>query len=368
MNRLLNRRTLLQTGALAAVAGVSRVPFAQSRPRVVFLNPGEQVERSAGPYWPMVTRFMAAAARSLNIDLEVLYGERDHLLMLRQAEELARGSSPDFVVMVNEKSTAPQMLEVLSRSPAKVLVIHNDLTPQQRKEIGNERERYPRWIGTAVSNEVRGSYRLMEELYRQLGAREPHLIGITGDPVTPVSSERAQGVQDFVDHARRGKILQLAHGDWSSDDAESKARVLVARFPEANIIWAANDTMALGALRAVTSSKPPLLVGGMGGSPDAVQSIANGGLAATAAGHYLIGAWTMVLLHDYANGTDFAAYQSTQMKIDHLYVLNRQNAAAYQNAIFANPESHDFRLFSKSARPRPGPYEFSLERLVRGAR
>jgi hypothetical protein len=62
----------------------------------VFLNPGERVERGTGPYWRMVTQFMQPAARSLGVHLEVLYAERDHVLMLRQAEDVARRSpAPD---------------------------------------------------------------------------------------------------------------------------------------------------------------------------------------------------------------------------------------------------------------------------------
>ena len=84
--------------------------------------------------------------------LEVLWAERDHLLMLRQAKEVARrAEAPDYIVIVNEKLAAQQMLRTLERSPAKVFLIHNDLTPEQRREIGNERERIGNWIGTATT-------------------------------------------------------------------------------------------------------------------------------------------------------------------------------------------------------------------------
>jgi ABC-type sugar transport system substrate-binding protein len=334
---------------------------------VVFLNPGEPVERGTGPFWRTVSRLMEAAARALGIELEVLYAERDHLLMLRQADELAqRAASPDYVVIVNEKMAAREIIEKLARSRAKVFVIHNDLTLDQRREIGNERERFRHWIGTAVFDNARGGYRLMEELYRQLGAREPRIIGITGDPSTPVSLERANGVQDFIDGARRGRVYQLVYGDWSYADGEQKARVLLARYPDTNIVWAANDSMALGALRAVTSR--PVLVGGMGGWPDALQSVAAGGLAASAAGHYLIGAWAMVMLHDYHRGTDFATQGGALQKLDHLYVVNRDNVARYEQAVFGAAAAPDFRTYSRALQRRPGPYDFSIEHLMRSAK
>jgi ABC-type sugar transport system substrate-binding protein len=342
-------------------------PVAASQPaaRIVFLNPGESVERGTGPYWRMVAQFMTAAAKSFGMRLEVLWAERDHLLMLRQAEEVAhRAEAPDYIIIVNEKLAAQQMLRTFERSPAKVFLIHNDLTPEQRREIGNERERISNWIGTATTDAARGGYLLMEELYRQLGQREAQVMGITGDRNTPVSLERAEGVKDYVAHAGRGRIHQLAFGDWSYADGEQKAHVLLSRYPETNIIWASNDSMALGALRAVKARGAPVLVGGMGGWGDALVSVAEGGLAATAAGDYLIGAWAMVMLGDYHHGLDFAVHGGLNQKLDYLYVVNRANVGRFDEVVFKRGDALDFSVYSKLAHPGPGAYEFSLERLL----
>lgn len=364
--RRLARRDLLRQGLGVVWLGVARPLAAQRRPRVVFLNPGESVERGTGAHWRLTSRYMALAADALGFDLELLYAERDHLVMLRQAEQVAqRGDAPDYVVIVNEKSAAPQMIEMLSRSPARVVVIHNDLTLEQRRAIGSERERFARWIGTVVPDNARGGWRLMEALYRQLGGREPLILGITGDPATPVSHERAQGVQDFVDRAGRGRLLQLVHGDWSYDDGEQKARVLLARYPQANLVWAANDSMALGAVRAVQARHARVRVGGMGGFPDALQSIAAGELAASAAGHSLIGAWAMVLLHDHHRGADFAARGGARQRLDFLHVVDRENVARYQQLVMHTPERLDFRTFSRALRPTGGAYDFRLDTLLR---
>jgi len=364
---MLPRRALLRCGLAAASLGLGTAAAARA-PRVVFLNPGEPVERGTGPYWRMVSRFMEMAAASLGFTLEIVYAERDHLLMLRQAQQLGeRGDAPDYVVIVNEKSTAPQMLELLDRSSAKVMVIHNDVTAEQRRETGDERQRYPRWIGSAVPDNPLSGWRLMEELYRQTPEREPLVIGITGDPLTPVSQERAQGVADYIAHAARGRALQLVHGDWSYADGERKGEVLLARYPDAHVLWAANDSMALGALRAVRARYARVRVGGMGGWPEALTSIAEGGLAATAAGHYLIGAWALVLLHDYHHGLDFAAAGGPAQKLDFLYVVARENVARYDRALFRDAAPIDFRTFSKVA-SRRGSYDFRIDALVRNTR
>jgi len=361
----MDRRTALFAGAgTLSVAG--RAASQVSAPRVVFLNPGEPVERGKGPHWRMTARFMAAAAKTFGMQLEVLYAERDHLLMLRQAESVAqRSNPPDYVVMVNEKLAALRMLQMFARTPAKVLLIHNDLTPEQRREIGNERERMRNWIGTATTDEARAEYRLMEELCRQLGDREPLVIGITGDRSTPVSLERAQGISDFVARTGRGQILQLAFGDWSDADGESKANVLLSRYPQANIIWGGNDSMALGALRAVKTRGARVLVGGTGAWPNALTSLTEGGLAASMGSHFFIGAWAMVLLHDYHHGVDFAEHGGTVQKLDYLHVVNRDNALQYDQAVYRRDGELDFSAYSKILHPRAGRYDFNLAPFVR---
>jgi len=246
-----------------------------------------------------------------------------------------------------------------------VLMIHNDLTPEQRREVGNEREQFRNWIGTATTDEARSEFRLMEELYRQLGTREPLVIGITGDRSTPVSLERAKGVDDFIAQAGRGRTLQLAFGDWSETDGESKANVLLSRYPQANIVWTGNDSMALGAMRAVKARGVKVLVGGTGGWPDALASLAEGGLAATVGSHFFIGAWAMVLLHDYHHGVDFAAHGGVTQKLDYMLVVDRERAARYDHAVYKRDGSLDVSMYSKVLHPGPGRYDFNLAPLVR---
>ena len=361
----MDRRTALLACAHIGLLCVAGPVASQPPPHIVFFNPGEPVERGTGPYWRMVAQYMTAAAKQLGMQLEILYAERNHLLMLRQAEEVARRAKPpDYVVIVNEKMAALQMLKTLEHSPAKIFIMHNDLTTEQRKEIGNERERIRNWIGTATTDAARGGYLLMEYLYQRIGNREPRIIGITGDPNTPVSKERAQGVDEYVAHAKRGRTYPLMFGDWSYADGEQKTFVLLSRYPDTNIIWSSNDSMALGALRAVKKRNAQVLVGGMGGWGDALVSIAENGLTATAAGDYMIGAWTVILLHDYHHGQDFAAHGGLNQKLDYLYIVNRDNVARYDDVFFRNSGALDFSIYSQVRHPHARAYDFRLAHLI----
>jgi ABC-type sugar transport system substrate-binding protein len=285
--------------------------------------------------------------------------------MLRQAESVAqRTDLPDYVVMVNEKQTASKMLQMFAGTATKVLLIHNDLTKEQRDEIGNEREQMSHWIGTAKTDEERSTFRMMEELYRQLGTAEAQVIGITGDRSTPVSLERAQGVSNYMAQAGHGQQLQLVFGNWGASDAESKADVLLGRYPQTNIVWAANYSMAQGALRAVTSRGASVLVGSAAAAPPTASGMAEQGMAVSLGSHFFIGAWAMVLLYDYHHGVDFVEHGGVRQKLNHLYVITPDNASRYYQVVYDQIDALDFSVFSKYLHPSPGDYGFSLVPLM----
>ena len=363
------------SGVLGAWSGLAASPSAWAAPdrgdapaRIVFLNPGEETERGTGQHWQLVSRFMTATAERFGMQLEVLYAERDHLLMLRQAESVAaRSDPPDYVVIVNEKMAAAQMLRTLSRSPAKVLLIHNDLTDAQRAATGNERGAIANWIGTITADAARGSFRLMDYLCRVNGDGPARVIGITGDPITPVSKERAQGVAEALARRPQDRIEQLVYGDWSFADGREKALVLLARYPDANIVWAANDTMTLGALAAVEAKHAPAIVGGLGALPEAVATVISGKLAAIVAGDQFIGACAMVVLYDYHHGVDFADVGGPRLKLDYLKVLYGENAARYYEIAFKRRSAPDFSGYSRYRLRRAGQYDFDLQPLLNRA-
>src|SRR5215831_14324613 len=95
--------------------------------KVTFINPGiSNVNDPTGGYWVSASEFMMAVAEALHIDLEIIYAERDHVLMQKQAEEVAaRPDHPDYLIVVNEKLAAGRMLEVADAAGIKTLLMAN---------------------------------------------------------------------------------------------------------------------------------------------------------------------------------------------------------------------------------------------------
>jgi ABC-type sugar transport system substrate-binding protein len=260
------------------------------------------------------------------------------------------------------------MLHILGKMPSKIVVMHNDLTDAQRAEIGNERERVRNWIGTITADARRASLRLMKYLNAHLDDRPARVIGITGDPATPVSGERASGVQDWLNITPAAKLNQLVYSDWSASDSSEKTRVLLRRYPGTNLIWAANDSMTIGAQKASEAMGRRVVVGGVGALPEAVDSITKGGLTAMLAGDYFIGAIALVLIYDYHHGIDFAAHAGARRKFDYLMLVNNDNARLFRELLFDGIGDPDFSQFSKFISRERADYCFNVPAMLGGIR
>lgn len=335
--------------------------------RVAFINPGAE---QGADVWALMSRFMKAAAQQFGFRFEVLYSDRDRVRMVALAREVAqRPLPPDYVVLVNEKQQAPEMMEFFRGTPVRLVLLHNDLTPEQRQLMGNERERLPNWIGTITSDDRAVAAALMGGLYGKAKG-EPLILGIGGDKATPVSAEREEGVRNFVAAAGRGRLLQVVPGNWARDDAAIKTHHLLQRYPEANMVWAANDTMALGALDAVIEMKMQgqVEVGGLGAFPQALDSVETGGLAITTGTHLVAGAWSMVMIHDYDQGRDFAAAGGPHIINNTIIKVADATAAARFRELLEQPQRVDFHRFSRADNPQLAAYDFSYEAMLAAAK
>lgn len=392
--------TMLLSIVLLVICGVGSVAFSQTiqpqetlpaeigaDPRksggdapmhVTFINPGiSDINNPTGTFWLSVSACMQAAAEDLGIDLEVIYSERNHLLMQRQAEEVAvRPNPPDFVIVVNEKLAADEMVKVLDRAGIKVFVLLNTFLDHQAKTMGRPREKYRLWIGSLVpDNQVAGYTiaKLVIEKAMQSGlyAKDGkiHLVAIAGDYVTPASIARNTGLEIAAKEYVKVELEQIFVGEWNKDKAKFQAQGALKRYPEVSALWVANDPMALGAIEAIkeVGRKPgkDIMVGGLNWDAPALEKIRDGEMVTSVGGHFMAGAWALVLLYDYLHGKDFAS-RGTQLQYTLFSALSQEDVGQYLRQ-FGDGDWRkvDFTKFSLVLNPRSSGYTLDLENLYR---
>jgi len=349
------------------------IPLQLLAQSIVFINPG----RSNETYWVTAARAMEAAAANLGVKLETKYAERDHLRTIEFARQLAAlpaASRPDFAIITNDNGTGPEMLKLLDGAGIKTFLAFSSIPLADRAGVGGPRERYKGWLGSLEPHAEDAGYLTAKALIaqaRKSNAKGPdgklHMVALAGDRTTPSSIRRNEGMQKAVAEAGDVALDQMVYAAWSREKAAEQAQWLSQRFPAARLVWAGNDAMAFGAMQALEKEgrRPgkDAWFSGVNTSKEAMEAVLSGRLAALAGGHYITGAWAVVMLHDYAKGRDFA---DEGLELDRPMFALFDAALAERYLAFGEDFSKlDFRRHSKVLNPSLKRYNFEFGQLLR---
>lgn len=357
---------LLRTWLLALSVSFCSVAQATS---VLFLNPGASTET----FWVSYTQFMQAAASDLGLDLRVQYAERLPETTLLQAREALQGvQRPDYLVVVNEQYVAPEILRLSRDSGVKLLLVNNTLTPDQLKLLGDRGRSHPELLGSLVANDEEAGYRMLKELVRLREREAPgqpiELLAFSGMKITPAAQLREKGLHRALAEHPNVRLRQLVYGEWSRQRAHEQARQLFGRYPHIQLVWSANDEMALGAMQALEEmGRAPgkdVLFSAVNSSPDVLRARIDGRLSVLMAGHFSLGGWAMVLLSDQAKGIDFTRYGGQDRQLPLLQLIDVRQAKRLLDPSVSQHYDVDFTALSAKGRPAGWRYPFSLRLLL----
>ena len=354
-------------GALLALGTVVG-PSAQAE-SVLFLNPGTPRE----VFWTSYSQFMQAAADDLRIDLRIVYSDRTSEITIGQAREALLGPSrPDYLVFINEENVAPEILRLAKGSGVKLFMVNNALSPDQMRLLGARPDKYPDWVGSLVPNDEEGGYLMLKELIRLHPPAAPgqaiDLLAFSGLKITPSAQLREKGMRRALAEHPEVRLRQLVYGGWTRERAYEQAKLLFKRYPQTSLVWTANDEMGFGAMQAFEEAggKPgkDALFGTINNSPAALRALLDKRLSVLLGGHFSLGGWALVQLHDYDQGVDVSQYGGRDRQIPLLQVIDRAQARRLLAMGSAQNFGVDFHKLSARARPISYRYPFSLQTLM----
>ena len=332
---------------------------------VTFINPGYQGER----FWDMVSSTMRAAADDLDIRLAVHYAQRDRHVMQALATQVLEGEQlPDYLVLVNEEQYAVDLLEQAEARGVDVLFLLNGPSAEQRLHTGAPGERYRHWIGAIEPDNFAAGARMAEALVEAAPVQPDPLptLALLGDTLTPASIGRNGGMLDVLLDEPRVRLDRLLTAHWNQEEARTLTagylRWLERRNEAPALIWAANDPIAIGAIEALQDAGfapgEDVLLVGLNWSPEGIRRVARGELLLTDGGHFLAGAWAMVMLRDLADGVIDIADASIRFPME---ALDTHDVATFGERLVAPDwRDIDFARF----RHTPDGYDFSPRRAL----
>ena len=137
-------------------------------------------------------------------------------------------------------------------------------------------------VSHIASDNVLGGKMAGDYIAKKVGenAKIIELQGIAG---TSAARERGEGFQQAV-AAHKFNVLASQPADFDRTKGLNVMQNLLTAHPDVQAVFAQNDEMALGALRALqTAGKSDVMVVGFDGTPDGEKAVNSGKLAATIA-------------------------------------------------------------------------------------
>ena len=92
------------------------------------------------------------------------------------------------------------------------------------------------------------------------------IVVLRGIPTT-IDNERMEGFESVMKNHPNIKILDAKHGNWNRDDAFKVMQDYLTRFKHIDAVWASDDDMAVGVLKAIEQAKRDdikIVLGGAG--------------------------------------------------------------------------------------------------------
>ena len=223
----------------------------------------------SSPYWKYVEAGAKKAGEDLGVNVTIVgpSAESEVIQQVNMLEDQLSQSPDAIVVSPSQPDTVIPTLEKAAKD-VPVLLIDSDVDFKGKLTfIGTE--------NYAAGQE--GGKKLASLLTS--GDKVVLIAGALGNPAT---DDRIKGAKDALEAA--GMVIV---SEQSADSDKTKAMSVMENILEKDSdikgVFAANDDMALGVLRAVQAKKLDVKIFGTDGTEEAVQSIIDGGLTGTVA-------------------------------------------------------------------------------------
>lgn len=355
---------------LLSIGSPLRIIAQSNRAHAILISVATKHEK----HWANIHAIAQAAAKDLNVDLEILFAERDHVLATQMAHEIsARENKPDYVIVVGEKLIASKSIPVLSDSGIKVFM-YGSLTEEEKGLIGDPLQKYPNYLGKVSIDDYMAGYLTAELLVKTAikkelydGNGDINILGLEGVHKTSFNSERVRGLNDLLEKYPQVRMIQSVPTNWSEEDAMRLTPLLLRRHSKYKIagFWCANSRLALGASDAMKLlGKTPgvdfITVGTDWGS-NAVKSVREGDVLGIAGGHIAAIAWIVTLIHDHHNGINL----ESGMYLSGIAMMGKSESIKFLKSFEGeNWDMIDFVNYSKSENSQIKEYDFNFKLIL----
>jgi len=133
-----------------------------------------------------------------------------------------------------------------------------------------------------ASDNVAGGKMAGDLIAQKLGGKG-NVVELTGVPGTDAARDRSKGFQEAMAAAPGLKLVASQTANFDRTQGLNVMENILQAHPAIDAVFAANDEMALGAIKAIQEAKRKIIVVGFDGTKDGVEAVKSGAMFATIA-------------------------------------------------------------------------------------
>lgn len=210
---------------------------------------------------------------------------------------IAQGVDVIFLAPREEKPLIPAVMAA-KKAGIPVILLDRSVDPKLAK-AGQD---YLTFIG---SDFIKEGQRVAEWLAKNANGKTK-IIELEGTTGSSPANDRKKGFDDAIKAAGGFEIVASQSGDFARDKGRQVAEALLQAHPDATVVYAHNDEMAIGAISAIEAAgKVPgkdILVLSIDGGKEAVQAVVDGKIGAVVECNPRFGPKAFATMARYAKG------------------------------------------------------------------
>lgn len=247
---------------LAVVAFAALPAFAAKK------TVGLVVSTLNNPFFVTLKDGAVSKAGELGIDLVVLDSQNDPAKEIANVEDLLSRGVAAILINPTDSDAVGNAIKMANR--AKVPVITLDRGANRGTVVSH-----------IASDNVAGGKMAGEFILEKLG-KKGKVVELEGIPGTSAARDRGKGFNEAIAGTDVVVVARQA-ADFDRTKGLNVMENILQAQPAIDAVFAHNDEMALGALKAIQGTNRNILVVGFDATDDAVKAVQEGALAATVA-------------------------------------------------------------------------------------
>jgi ribose transport system substrate-binding protein len=235
------RRALLAAAALAAVLGAPSVQAQADKVNIGVAIPAATHSFTAGiVFWAnQAKKDLEKAHPGLKVTVKTAANASEQANQLQDLVTVTKINT--LVIFPFESAALTKPVAQVKAKGAYVTVVDRGLTDTSAQDA-------------YVSGDNTAFGRIPAEYLAKALNGKGNIVALRGIPTT-IDNERMDAFNAVLKQHPGIKVLDAKHGNWNRDDAFKVMQDYLTRFKEIDAVWAADDDMAVGVLKAIEQAK-----------------------------------------------------------------------------------------------------------------